>query len=256
MLKGLIGHTGLVGSNLDRQAFFHEKYNSKNIDSIRGKKFDLLVCAGMYGTKWYANKYPQEDKLAIYRLLDNLETVSCGYFVLISTVDVYKNPNGVDEDTIISTHDLHDYGKNRYEVEQIIKARFSQHSIIRLPALFGKNLKKNYIYDLMNNHCLEWTHRDSVYQYYNLDYLWDDIKIVMDNHIPLINFNSEPIKAWEIASECFNRDFTNVTKRLPDIYDVKSKYSYLFSKDNYYMYSRQKVLRDIINFSSISVKVK
>ena len=38
-MKALIGSTGFIGRNLTSQIDFEEKYNSKNIASISGKKF-------------------------------------------------------------------------------------------------------------------------------------------------------------------------------------------------------------------------
>ena len=42
------------------------------------------------------------------------------------------------------------YGKNRFWLEKKITENFPNHLIVRLPALYGKNLKKNFIYDYMN----------------------------------------------------------------------------------------------------------
>lgn len=61
--------------------------------------------------------------------------------MLISTVGVYKNPNGVDEDTPIDTDGLQPYGQNRYYLEQFIQDNFDV-TIIRLSGLFGNGLKK------------------------------------------------------------------------------------------------------------------
>src|SRR4051812_29144381 len=68
-MRGLIGHTGFVGSNLARQARFDATYNSANIDSIAGQEFDLLVIAGVRAEKWIANANPDQDRAGIERLL-------------------------------------------------------------------------------------------------------------------------------------------------------------------------------------------
>lgn len=70
--------------------------------------------------------------------------------MLISTIDVYKNPVDVDEDTVIDTDGLQAYGLNRYYLEQWVEEGFPDHLIIRLPGLYGKNLKKNFIYDFIH----------------------------------------------------------------------------------------------------------
>ena len=60
----LIGNTGFVGGNLLRQQPFDALFNSKNIDDIAGRSFDLVVCAGVRAEKWlklnadYAKTWP------------------------------------------------------------------------------------------------------------------------------------------------------------------------------------------------------
>ncbi|QUI21130.1 NAD(P)-dependent oxidoreductase [Vallitalea pronyensis] len=247
MKTALIGYTGLVGSHLNRQLVCHGKYNRKNIEEIRGKQYDLIICAGMYGTKWYANKFPEEDLEAIYQLINSLKGVNCGYLVLMSTVDVYKYPVAVDEDTTVDTDGLHSYGKHRYMVETFVREHFEQHLIVRLPALFGQGLKKNFLYDLIHDQCLHWTHKDSQYQYYNLAYLWQDVQRAMKAGISLLHVNSEPITARELAQVCFQKDFLNETDAKPMLYDVRSRY---VKHDGHspYMYSKNHVMADIKRF--------
>ena len=47
MKIALIGYTGFVGSNLLSQYDFTDRYNSKNIQDIHGKDYDLCLCAGV-----------------------------------------------------------------------------------------------------------------------------------------------------------------------------------------------------------------
>ncbi|MEX1376222.1 MAG: NAD-dependent epimerase/dehydratase family protein [Eubacteriales bacterium] len=145
----LIGYTGFVGSNIAEQMPFDDLYNSKNINDIKGKDYDLIVCAGIRAEKYLANKYPEDDLNAIKDLIDILETVACKRFVLISTIDVYDRPVGADEDTVIDEKMLHPYGKNRLFMEKWVSEHFDHYNIIRLPALFGKGLKKNFVYDCL-----------------------------------------------------------------------------------------------------------
>ena len=149
MKKALIGYTGFVGGNLVRQMDFDDLYNSKNISQIQNKSYDIIICAGVRAEKYLANKYPEQDLSQIQSLIDFLDTVNCAHFVLISTIDVYNDPAGVDEDTQIDESTLHAYGKNRLHMEKWAAQKFQKHTIIRLPALFGKGLKKNFIYDCM-----------------------------------------------------------------------------------------------------------
>src|ERR1041384_190726 len=98
-MRALIGHTGFVGSNLARQTRFDATFNSSNIDTIAGRELDLLVISGVRAEKWIANANPEQDRAGIDRLLDALKSVKASRVVLVSTVDVFVPPIGVDEDT-------------------------------------------------------------------------------------------------------------------------------------------------------------
>lgn len=149
-IKGLIGYTGFVGSNLDSQINFDKKYNSKNISEIKGKIFDELYCAGVSAVKWFANQNSEKDILGINNLIENLKEVKARKFILISTIDIYDKLGNVNEDTIPNIEKQDTYGKNRYFLENWVKENFEDYLIVRLPALFGNGLKKNFLYDLMN----------------------------------------------------------------------------------------------------------
>ena len=210
MKTALIGHTGFVGKNLLEQAKFTDKYNSQNINDIKGKKYDLIVSAGTPALRWKANKEPKEDWENIKMLLNNISYVSAKRFILISTVDVYPKKNGVDEDTPIKLEDLKEaYGKNRFKMELFIKSNFPKTTICRYPQLYGKYLKKNFIYDLINNNALDFTHKDTKLQLYHLKNIWRDIQIAIDNNLQVINFATEPVSAKEIAQYSLNMDFDN-----------------------------------------------
>lgn len=149
-MNAIIGYTGFVGSNINKQMRFDKKYNSQNIESIKNKKFDLVVCAGVSGTKYLANKFPEKDFEMIMRLIKSLDTITATKFILISTVDVYKEPYDVNENSELDGKGLHHYGKNRLYLEKWVENKFDNYSIIRLPALFGNGLKKNFLYDMIN----------------------------------------------------------------------------------------------------------
>lgn len=248
MKKAIIGHTGFVGSNLISQTDFDDFYNSKNIQSIKGKEYDLVVCAGAPAVKWLANKEPIKDKENLQFLIDCLSKISAKKFILISTVDVYPNPINVDEDTIIDEQILQPYGKHRLELEHFVWDKFDS-LIIRLPGLFGQGLKKNIIYDFMNNNIGDWIHKDSVFQFYNLQYLWSDIAIALSHHLKLINFATEPVSVAEVAKEAFGFEFNHTPETNPAYYNMQTKYNDLFTENNLkYLYQKNKVLEDIKGF--------
>lgn len=250
MSKALIGYTGFVGSNLMAQSHFDAFYNSKNITDIQGKSFDMVYCAGVSATKWLANKEPAQDWQAIQKLIDQLDTIHTKKFVLISTVDVYARPVQVDEDTPIDAATADAYGRHRYQLEEYVQEKFDA-TIIRLPGLFGKGLKKNVIYDFLHNNCLELIHQGGVFQFYNLDHLSKDIEKVLENNIPLINFATENISVQQLVDQVFHNNFSNSIERVAPYYDLRSKYAHLWGQQDY-LYTREQVLDDIKNFVATS----
>lgn len=149
-MKSLVGYTGFVGSNLAASADFDGLYNSKNIQDAFGTKPDVLYYSGVPAAKFIANKYPDQDMSIIKNAVENIRKINPKKLVLISTVDVYKNPNGKDEDSEMETEGLAAYGYNRLYLENRVKEICPDYHIVRLPGLYGINLKKNFIYDYIN----------------------------------------------------------------------------------------------------------
>ncbi|WP_249043414.1 NAD-dependent epimerase/dehydratase family protein [Paenibacillus faecis] len=246
----LLGYTGYVGTTLLAQTKFDDLYNSKNIEKIRGKEYDLIICAAAPAVKWKANQAPIEDLDNISKLINSLKEVKANKFVLISTVDVYRNPANVDESTVIDLERTEPYGKHRFYLEQFICENFRDNLIIRLPGLFGKGLKKNFIYDIIHNNALDLTHCQSEFQFYNMTRLWGDIQIALNHKLSLVNFATEPVSAKEIAYESVGMIFTNETEKLPVQYNMKSKFAHLFNPKapEGYMSSKVEVLGEIRSF--------
>ena len=55
---------------------------------------------------------------------DNITKINPKKLVLISTIDVFKTPVGVDENSEIDTEDLHAYGFNRYQLELWVREKY------------------------------------------------------------------------------------------------------------------------------------
>lgn len=149
-MKILVGSTGFVGSNLSSQTKFDGLYNSKNISESFGLNPELLVYSGVRAEKFLANSEPDRDLDIIKNAIGNIISINPQKIVLISTVDVYPNPVLVDENSEIEADQPQAYGRNRLYLEKWVENNFEDYLIIRLPALFGNNLKKNFIYDLIH----------------------------------------------------------------------------------------------------------
>lgn len=300
-MKALVGYTGFVGSNIYASGDFDAVYNSKNIKEAYGTNPDLLIYAGLRAEKYLANNAPEKDMELIYQAEENISKINPKELVLISTIDVFKNPKGVDENTAIDTENLHAYGYNRYQLELWVRAKYPDALIIRLPGLFGKNIKKNFIYDYINLipfmlkeekfnelaerdpelkdyytpqdngfykvnvsdadrevlkdkfrllgfSALNFTDSRSVYQFYNLGRLWDDIQVALRNGIKLWHPATEPVSAGEVYKYLSGKEFKNELRGVPADYDYRTIYSDVFAGNDGYISDKEQVLNEIKEF--------
>jgi hypothetical protein len=248
MTAALIGHTGFVGSNLRTQGHFDAFFNSTNIEAIGGSEFDLVVCAGAPAAKWKANQDPTGDRACLGRLSAALAQVKTREVVLISTVDVYGNPDGADED--VPPAGATPYGQHRLELEQFLVRRFRT-LVVRLPALFGPRLKKNAIYDLLHDNQVEKIDSRGSFQYYDVRRLWADVQTARRATLSLVHFATEPVSVAEAARVAFGRDFHNEVVSRPPSYDFRSKHAGLYGGSGGYLLTKAQVLTALADFVAV-----
>lgn len=242
--RALIGHTGFVGSSLDGDRFT-ARFNSRTIADATGSRFGEVVCAGVQAVKWWANKHPEEDWAGIRRLLDVLESVEADRFVLISTVDVYKDPNGCDEDTPLDLDGHHAYGIHRRRVEEFVLDRYGARAIIvRLPGLFGPHLKKNLIFDLMEGRDVSGFNPESTFQFYDITRLANDLEVIRQSRLALVNLAVEPVRVADVSAviggdPAFSFSAPKVS------YDMQSRHAACWGQTGRYMCDRANSLQSI-----------
>jgi len=247
MSRAIVGYTGFVGTNLLQFYKFDYFYNSKNFSEASNMTFDELYFCGVPAVKWKANKYPQEDIDIIDSIKEILKTIKVNRIILISTIDVYEDVDrGYTEDYDCDWVINHHYGRNRYMFEYFVKNHFENYNIIRLPALFGKGLKKNVIYDLVNNNQIDKIPINSLFQWYDLNWLKKDIDLVIQNDIKICNLFTEPVHTKEITN-LFHYDansYYNNEKEM--IYNCKTNYTTIFNCGvSGYVRNKYEVLRNI-----------
>jgi NAD-dependent epimerase/dehydratase family protein len=248
MAHALLGYTGFVGGNLDRDARFDARYRSSDIDEIRGRSFDLVVSAALPAAKWLANRDPNADWATVSRLIEALEHVEAEEFVLVSTVDVYGRPHGVYEDDRPSPDGATPYGAHRFRFEEFVRNRFARAVVIRLPGLFGPGLRKNVLFDLLHERQLEAIDPGSVFQWYDVRDLWADIGRIRACGLSLVNLATAPIATECILAEHFPELEVGGSRGPSVRYDVQTRHAEPLGGDPPYVRSEPEVLSRIARF--------
>lgn len=249
MTSALIGFSGFVGGNIARQASFNAYFNSKNINDLRGRNFDLVVCAGIPAVKWRANKNPERDWAIIKSLIEIFCSITARRFVLISTVDVYQHPIYGDEETFIDLEGLHPYGRHRLLLERALEGKFDALHVVRLPALFGPGLKKNPLFDLICHNQIEKINLESSFQWYPLMRIWSDIEKILEYRFALVNLAVEPVSMQLIKDRFFSDIICGAEPSPPAHYDIRTLYSQsLGGKDKGYVMRSPEVLEEIASW--------
>ncbi len=243
--RSLIGASGYVGTTLQRQAHFDFLYRSTNVADIGQQACDLVVCAAAPAQKWIANREPLADRQNIDKLIGHLATVSCKTFVLISTVDVFGKPLGVDESTPVDEDGLHAYGLHRRLLEKFVAQHFSRHLIVRLPGLVGPGLRKNVIYDFLHDNNLHAIDSRGVFQFYPMVNLWYDIQTALAAGIDLVHLTAEPVSVADVSAQGFGKVFTQALAQPAAVYDFRTRHAAQFGGTGAYQYSARESLQAV-----------
>lgn len=298
----LVGYSGFVGSNIASSYKFDGLFNSKNIEDAFEAEPDILVYSGVPAEMFSANADPDTDLKIIKNAIRNIKKIKPAKLVLISTVAVYDRLTDVDEDAYTDKNRLSAYGRNRLYLEEWVRENLKSPLIVRLPALYGQNLRKNFIYDYihfipkllkeekylelksrdeavtsyylkLNNgfygckdlsprernilteyfqkagfSALNFTDSRNVYQFLNLNRLWQIIQKAMENGIEILNAVTEPVSVTELYRYLENSEFNNLTEGKVLQYNLKTKYSAVFGGKDGYLLGKDDVLSDIKRF--------
>jgi len=240
-MRILVGHTGLIGTTLTETVEFDLTFNSKNIN-----KFNQLVTEDGHelylsclpATKWMVNKNLPSDLDNIHNIINILRKQTYSKIILFSTIDIYNDsPLGVNESYKPNFGNL-SYGNNRYLFELMVKEYLESEDlkVFRLPALFNKHIKKNILFDLINNNNVDQINSNSMFQWYNLDNLHNDITKYSTEfpHETTFNLFTEPIETTDIISLFENAKDLVKHNNIKISYDYTTKYhnsGYIKTKD-------------------------
>ena len=145
----LVGSTGFVGGNLRAKHTFAAVCHSSDIAAQYGTQPDLCVYAGVPAAMFLANADPEADLAVMRAARENIRQIAPKRLVLISSIAVLADSRGVYEDSPAQdTEALPAYGKNRLQLERWVREDFPDALIVRLPALYGAGIRKNFLFDL------------------------------------------------------------------------------------------------------------
>ena len=242
----LVGSTGFVGGHLSQFFDFEYKVNRENLKSISGIETDLIVCAGLPAQKWSANLHPHEDWSNMSSLAQVLSTVTSKRAVLVSTIDVYQPAICVDETSFPNFLGEERYGVHRAWFESFFKSQFPNALVLRLPALFAHDVRKNLIHDLLHGKEDQWSkvNPKSTFQWFDVSQTWEIIERAWEFNVSLLNVSSEPITSQEIAS-LFGKRLKSDSKSIE--YNMKSIHAEKFGGHGGYIYDKTSVLEKIAN---------
>jgi hypothetical protein len=210
--RALMGR-GFLGSSLDKKGRWTDRYNRSKCD-LWGS-YDLIVVAAPRADKWFANQHPDIDRAAVEEIITALARADSRRVVLLSSIDAGG---------------AHPYGQNRARLEEGMPKHAS---IIRLPALFGDGLKKNSLFDLLNNQPVA----NNVFHWYHVARLWEDVRKAQPG---LWCPYSAPLSMWEIAERL---GLTHLVTK-----DCDRKLDY--NEKGPYTMSSVEVLEDIVRWAT------
>jgi hypothetical protein len=310
-VDGIIGYSGFVGGNLLRQHEFAGRFNSRNIDDSAGAAFDTLVCAAAPGSMFEANTFPDRDLEKIEALCRKLAGIRARRFVLVSSIAVLADFAGQDDETTAAFQTELAYGRHRRLLETFCAEHFDGALILRLPALFGAGLKKNFLFDLLNPTpsmlngakmeqalaavsahdgavlrqvyslnpqngmfvldrpgllgsgaqtriedalernaltAVQFTNRDSTFQHYGVDRLWQDVEAASAKGIDVLHLAPEPVVAARIHRLATGREMPETGARVHHE-DMRTLHADLRGRGGPYLEDAQEVAARVTAFA-------
>ncbi|MFV2091458.1 MAG: hypothetical protein ACC634_00075 [Hyphomicrobiales bacterium] len=97
------------------------------------------------------------------------------------------------------------------------------------------------IFEAASASALQFTHADSMFQFYGLHRLWQDILCAMDAGIGVLNLATEPIRAGDIFQMLKTREMT--ARSAPKVLqDMRSCHAGLWAREDGYLYGQEATL--------------
>ena len=236
----LVGSTGFVGGNLAAKHAFAAVCHSTDIAAQFGAKPDLCVYAGVPAAMFLANADPDADLAVMAAARENLRQIAPKQLVLISSIAVYADSRGKNEQSPMTPDGLPAYGRNRLQLERWVREDYPNALIVRLPALYGIGLKKNFLFDLH-------TITPAMLKPEKYTELAQKSPLVRDGYT--LNLTTPPVTAAEVYTTVTGKaDWQNELPKPPFDYDLRSRHAALLGGADGYLCTKQQELDEICAF--------
>jgi len=250
----IVGENGFVGSALIEyfssiEDFNVHSVNRHNFDKCDEKfiNADIVINASGNSRKFLASGNPIIDlKQSLSITIDVLSKINLDKCLLvqISSVDVYHSNFDLDntyEDRKIEFDKLSNYEASKFLSEKMVMKYAKSWLIFRLSGMVGENMKKNAIFDLINNKEI-WIHPKTSLQYINTEEVAKIVSHTIDRNFKNDIFNiagkgsisiDEISKKLSIGYNCrTNLDqkpfYMEInTEKVGEFYNIRSSMNYI-----------------------------
>lgn len=237
-MKVLIGSHGFIGSNLAKGRKFDLHINSKNLSELDGLKIDELVIA--------APSRDCLDERSYNSLKYALLTAEINKVILISTTNVYNHPVRISESSTPFNRDPALVLK--IELEKFVLSNFTNSLVLRLPTVFGLGCNNTILFNLLSEENLHDVNINSVFQWYNVKNLNNDMTYFSTMGLDIVNLVVEPVETKIIINEFFPDQLKRCSIKDRDEHDVWSIHPGKLLNTFKYFSDRHHVMRELEKF--------
>lgn len=240
--NAIVGHTGFIGTELKKIIKRPKCFSSKNINRLYHYDIKNLFIAAPSSIKFAALQNIEFDLNSIKTLILILNKTKIKKIYLFGTIDAVNFENVTNENSKTNLISCNSYGFYRGLFEKFCLNNFDT-TVLRLPVIFNNDIKKNFLFDIRRKNFNFLPNPNSKLQFYNIDNLKEDLKIIKKKKIKKINLVSQPIKIDEIYKRYLKKKikFENKSIITHNLNSIHSKY---WGNKNF-LYSKRKIFNDL-----------